>query len=146
VESSKISIFGFFNNAWIITDGERAACRRVTDAFREIYSADLLVLDAGRYGFVKLQYFHPPFGYDEAGIFTTSRDLFNDLWRRLMNKAERVRQGTPPIIGWNIRRPREQKHLQNAGLVAKLQLEGIPSAPAHSARSNRVPATPPPNS
>lgn len=43
-----------------------------------------------------------------------------------MNKAERVRQGTPPIIGWNIRRLREQKHLQNAGLVAKLQLEGIP--------------------
>jgi len=37
-----------------------------------------------------------------------------------MNKAERVRQGTPPIIGWNIRR------LRNAGLVAKLQLEGIP--------------------
>ena len=29
---------------------------------------------------MKLQYFRPPFGYDEAGIFTTCRDLFNDLW------------------------------------------------------------------
>lgn len=43
-----------------------------------------------------------------------------------MNKAERIRQGTPPIIGWNIRRLRKQKRLRNAGLVAKLQLEGIP--------------------
>ena len=63
-----------------IGDEEHAACQRVADAFSEIYSADLLVLDAGSYGFVKLQYFHPPFGYDEAGIFTTGRDLFNDLW------------------------------------------------------------------
>ncbi len=43
-----------------------------------------------------------------------------------MNKAERVRQGTPPIIGWNIHRLREQRHLRNADMVAKLQLEGIP--------------------
>ena len=43
-----------------------------------------------------------------------------------MNKTERVRQGSSPIIGFNIRRLREQKHLRNMGLVAKLQLEGIP--------------------
>ena len=63
-----------------ISDEEHAACLRVADAFSEMYSADLLVLDAGRYGFVKLQYFHPPFGYDETSIFTTGKDLFNDLW------------------------------------------------------------------
>ena len=39
-----------------------------------------------------------------------------------MNKAERIRQGGSPIIGYNIRRLREQ----NMDLVAKLQLEGIP--------------------
>lgn len=43
-----------------------------------------------------------------------------------MNKTERVRQGSSPIIGFNIRRLREQKHLHNSDLVAKLQLEGIP--------------------
>ena len=43
-----------------------------------------------------------------------------------MNKTERIKQGGSPIIGFNIRRLREQKHLRNSGLVAKLQLEGIP--------------------
>lgn len=43
-----------------------------------------------------------------------------------MNRTERVRQGGSPIIGQNIRRLREQKHLRNSDLVAKLQLEGIP--------------------
>lgn len=42
-----------------------------------------------------------------------------------MNKAERIKQGNSPIIGHNIRRLREQKHLRNMDLVAKLQLEGI---------------------
>ena len=45
-----------------------------------------------------------------------------------MNKTERVRQGSSPIIGFNIRRLREQKHLRNMDLVAKLQLEGIPNS------------------
>ena len=43
-----------------------------------------------------------------------------------MNKTERIRQGGSPIIGYNIRRLREQKRLRNMDLVAKLQLEGVP--------------------
>lgn len=43
-----------------------------------------------------------------------------------MNRTERIRQGGSPIIGFNIRRLREQKCLRNMDLVAKLQLEGIP--------------------
>lgn len=43
-----------------------------------------------------------------------------------MNKTERIRQGGSPIIGFNIRRLREQKRLRNMDLVAKLQLEGVP--------------------
>ena len=79
-----------------ISGEEHAACRRVADAFSEIYSADLLVLDAGRYGFVKLQYFHPPFGYDEAGIFTTGKDLFNDLWNEWLTiQLLALTKGTP---------------------------------------------------
>ena len=75
-----------------ISEEEHAACQRVADAFSEIYSADLLVLDAGSYGFVKLQYFHPPFGYDEAGIFTTGKDLFNDLWNGGRCRLRHTRQ------------------------------------------------------
>ena len=79
-----------------ISEEEHAACQRVADAFSEIYSADLLVLDAGSYGFVKLQYFHPPFGYDEAGIFTTGRDLFNDLWNEWISlRLLALTKGTP---------------------------------------------------
>ena len=63
-----------------ITDEERAVCRRVANAFAEMYSLDLMVLDAGQYGFVKLQYYKHPFGFDETGIFTSGRDLFDDLW------------------------------------------------------------------
>lgn len=79
-----------------ISDEEHAACQRIADAFSEIYSADLLVLDAGRYGFVKIQYFHPPFGYDETGIFTTGRDLFNELWHEwLTTQLLTLTKGTP---------------------------------------------------
>lgn len=79
-----------------ISDEEHANCQRIADAFSEIYSADLLVLDAGSYGFVKLQYFHPPSGYDEAGIFTTGRDLFNELWNEwLTTQLLALTKGTP---------------------------------------------------
>lgn len=63
-----------------ITEEERTVCRRVADAFAEMYSLDLMVLDAGQYGFVKLQDYNYPFGFEEAGIFTSGRDLFDELW------------------------------------------------------------------
>lgn len=41
-----------------ITETERTKCRRVVDAFVELYEeSDIVALDAGRYGFVELQYF-----------------------------------------------------------------------------------------
>lgn len=41
-----------------ITDSEREKCRNVADAFAELYEIEnILVVDAGRYGFVKLQYY-----------------------------------------------------------------------------------------
>ena len=43
-----------------------------------------------------------------------------------MNKIEWIKQGDSPLIGFNIRRLREQKRLRNMDMVAKLQLEGIP--------------------
>ncbi|MCI8923999.1 MAG: hypothetical protein HFI45_08410 [Lachnospiraceae bacterium] len=41
-----------------ITDEEREKCRKVADAFGELYEVtDIAVVDAGKYGFVKLQYY-----------------------------------------------------------------------------------------
>lgn len=66
------------------------------EAFRELYSIDLMVLDAGRYGFVKLQYYHHPFGFDETGIFTSAGDLFNELWNEWLTiRLLALSKGTP---------------------------------------------------
>ena len=46
-----------------ITKEEQEKCRRVAEAFAELYGLEnILVMDAGRYGFVKLQYYKEPCG------------------------------------------------------------------------------------
>lgn len=79
-----------------ITEEERAVCRRVVDAFAEMYSLDLMVLDAGQYGFVKLQYYKHPFHFDYTCIFTSGRDLFDDLWGEWYSfRLLAITKGTP---------------------------------------------------
>ena len=66
-----------------ITEGEREMCRRVIDAFAELYEIedeDILVVDAGRYGFVKLQCYIPSYGFEELDTYTDSHSLFAGLW------------------------------------------------------------------
>lgn len=64
-----------------ITEEERRKCRRVRNAFAELLrEEDIVVLDAGKYGFVKLQYYKFPFGFSDITTFTESRRLFIDLW------------------------------------------------------------------
>ena len=64
-----------------ITDKEREKCQRVMEAYAELYeNEDLLVLNAGRYGFVKLQSYRIPFGFDEITTFVDSQSLVDDLW------------------------------------------------------------------
>ncbi len=66
-----------------ITEEEREKCRRVIDAFAELYkmeNEDILVVDAGRYGFVKMQCYVPSYGFEEFDTYTDSRSLFEGLW------------------------------------------------------------------
>ena len=64
-----------------ITDEERTKCRSVVDAFAEMYEmTDVVVVDAGRYGFVKLQYYREPQGFEVLTTFTDSSKLFDSLW------------------------------------------------------------------
>ena len=42
---------------------------------------DIAVKDAGKYGFVKLYYFEPEYGFSKMTTFTNSKDLFDDLWQ-----------------------------------------------------------------
>lgn len=65
-----------------ITDGEREKCRQVVNAFAKLYElADIIVVDAGKYGFVKLQYYREPQGFELVSTFTDSGKLFDALWQ-----------------------------------------------------------------
>lgn len=65
-----------------ITDEEREKCRRVADAFAELYElTDVMVADAGRFGFVRLQWFNQDEEFDSAVAYSDSLELFQELWR-----------------------------------------------------------------
>lgn len=69
-----------------ITDEEREKCGKVAEAFAELYEIEnILVMDAGRYGYVKLQYYRPPEGFEDVITFTDSRSMFEDLWEEWLN-------------------------------------------------------------
>ena len=69
-----------------ITEEERRKCQKVVDAYAELYEKeDIVVLDAGKYGFVKLQYYKFNFGFYDNVIFTNSQELFDDLWKEWFN-------------------------------------------------------------
>ena len=69
-----------------ITEEERAKCQRVADAFAELYEMEnIVVLDAGRYGFVEPKYYNPLHGFEEDETFTDSKELFEALWQEWFN-------------------------------------------------------------
>ena len=65
-----------------ITEEQRAKCRKVANAFAERYEmTDVMVADAGRFGFVRLQWFSESEGFDSAMAFSDCLELFEELWR-----------------------------------------------------------------
>lgn len=82
-----------------ISDEEREKCRRVAEAFREVLEGeDLVVLDAGRFGFVKLQYYKLPWGFDNVFTFLDAGALFEDLWEEwLDSQLLDYAKGTPMV-------------------------------------------------
>ena len=79
-----------------ITEEERAKCQKVADAFAELYEMEnIVVLDVGRYGFVKLQYYKPPHGFEDVVIYTDSKVMFEDLWQEWLDtKLYLIAKGT----------------------------------------------------
>lgn len=64
-----------------ITDEEREKCKRVAKAFAELYEVtDIVVADAWRYGFIKLQFYKVSRGFDSIVTYTDSQSMFEDLW------------------------------------------------------------------
>lgn len=103
-----------------ITEDEREKCRNIIDAFAELIEGeDMAVLDAGKYGFVKLRYYNPKEGFDMVETFVNSEELFDDLWEEWLNvQLYSFVKGTPMIemghedIFDNLP-PKEQKKLLN---------------------------------
>ena len=78
---------------------EREKCRKVADAFKELYEKeDIVVLDVGKYGYVKLQYYKEPFGFDDVFTYTDSRELFDDLWDEWFNGRLLEFAGDTPMM------------------------------------------------
>lgn len=82
-----------------ISDEEREKCRKVVEAFQEaLEGEDLVVLDAGRFGFVKLQYYKPPWGFEHVSTFLDAGTLFDDLWEEWMDsQLLDYAKGTPMV-------------------------------------------------
>ncbi len=68
-----------------ITEEEQKKCRKVAETFAELEDVDVVVVDVGRYGFVKLQYYTPPTGFENDFTFTDSMKLFDDLWEEWLH-------------------------------------------------------------
>lgn len=65
-----------------ISAEEHRKCRIVAEAFRDAFEGkDLVVLDAGRFGFVKLQYYLADSGFDSVTTFRSSKEMFEGLWQ-----------------------------------------------------------------
>lgn len=80
-----------------ITTVERERCRKVADAFVELYELEeIAVADVGRFGFVKLQYYDPAYGFNSVVTFVNSREMFDMLWQDwFYRQLLRLTEGTP---------------------------------------------------
>ena len=71
-----------------ISDEEKVLCQKVADAFSELYeNEDLVVLDAGKYGFVKLQCYIQLFNIAEG---TPMKEMkYVDILKHLPKKTQK---------------------------------------------------------
>jgi len=81
-----------------ITAEERKKCQKVADAFAELYEIEnILVMDAGRYGFVKLQYYSKQRGFENVFTFVDCKSLFDDLWQEWFDTKLILRARETPM-------------------------------------------------
>lgn len=82
-----------------ISEEERVKCLKVIDAYAELYEEtddDIVVLDGGKYGFIKLQHYNYPDGFNTSMTFTDGMALFDDCWEDWLNmQLFYIAKGTP---------------------------------------------------
>lgn len=71
-----------------ISKEEWEKCARIAKAFEEVYEMlEMTIVDAGKYGFVKLQYYSYPQGFDVMETYTDSKAMFEDLWEMWLDTS-----------------------------------------------------------
>lgn len=64
-----------------ITKNERKKCKKVAKAYAKLdKNNNIVIIDTGKYGFVKLSDYNPHDGFITMETFTDSKKLFNNLW------------------------------------------------------------------
>ena len=83
-----------------ISEEEQKKCRAVADAFAGLEEENILVVDVGRFGFLRLLYYKYPDGFDNTISYTDSRELFNDLWQDwLYEQVHKIAKEYPSLTG-----------------------------------------------
>ena len=108
-----------------ITDIERERCKKVAAAYAELYELEsILVLDVGRYGFVKLQYYTPEYGFNDVITYTDSESMFEDLWQEWLDtRLYLFAKGTPMLeMGYEeifkcLPEEKQKELMQNPGII-----------------------------
>lgn len=79
-----------------ITEIEQEKCEKVAQAFLKMYPKDdILVMNAGKYGYVKLFYYRQLDGFEDVTTFTDSQEMFDDLWQEwIQNEVLEATKGT----------------------------------------------------
>lgn len=124
-----------------ITEEERKKCKIIAGVFNDLFKhEDLLVLDAGRYSFVKLQDYTVPFGFRYIDTFRNSHDLFEDLWEEWISSqlisltldspleylnSDDILKSLPPQVMKRVNR-KKRRLMKEAGLIPqKRKIKGI---------------------
>ena len=83
-----------------ISEEEQRKCRAVADAFAGLEEENILVVDVGRFGFLRLLYYKYPDGFDDAISYFDSEKLFNDLWHDwLYEQVHKIAGDYLPLTG-----------------------------------------------
>ncbi len=82
-----------------ITDIEYEKCCKVANAFKDLERENIMVVDAGRFGFLRLLYYRYPDGFDTVIPYTNSQKLFEDLWSDwLSEQLAKMKRKNPSLM------------------------------------------------
>ena len=82
-----------------ITDEERKKCRKVANAFAGLEEENIMVVDVGKFGFLRLFYYKYPYGFDNAILYSDSKQLFDDLWQDwLYEQLQKIAKENPYLL------------------------------------------------